>query len=56
MPAQWPKLADELSQAANGDGSDLAIAFRDGRDALQAALVPATALQCADPPGLALRG
>ena len=49
-PAQWPKLADQLNQAANGDGSDLAIAFREGRDVLQAVFVPAVALQCADKP------
>jgi len=53
-PAEWPKLADELNQAANGDGSDLAIAFRESRDILQAALVPAAALQCADKPLLPL--
>jgi pimeloyl-ACP methyl ester carboxylesterase len=53
-PARWPQLADDLNQAANGDGSNLAITFREGRSAIQTALISATALQCADKPPLPL--
>jgi pimeloyl-ACP methyl ester carboxylesterase len=49
-PAKWPQLADDLNQAANGDGSNLEITFRESRSLFQAALVSATALQCADKP------
>lgn len=50
QPAQWPKLADELNQAANDDGSALANTFSAARPIIQGALVSATALQCADKP------
>ena len=57
-PSNWPELADELNQAANGDGSAMAIPVREGRISILASLVPAAALQCADkplpPPGLVL--
>jgi pimeloyl-ACP methyl ester carboxylesterase len=49
-PENWPELADELNQAANGDGSALANTFHDGRSSIQASLVSATALQCNDKP------
>jgi pimeloyl-ACP methyl ester carboxylesterase len=50
QPIGWPKLAAELNQAADGDGSALATAVRSARNTLQQALVPAVALQCADKP------
>ena len=53
-PANWPKLADMLNQAADSDGSDLEISFLETRDSLLTALVSATALQCADKPLLPL--
>ena len=53
-PANWPKLADMLNQAADSDGSDLEISFLEMRDPLLTALVSATALQCADKPLLPL--
>jgi hypothetical protein len=57
-PVKWRGLADELNQAANGDGSAMSIPVRKGRLDLLAILVPAAALQCADkhlpPPGLVL--
>jgi pimeloyl-ACP methyl ester carboxylesterase len=49
-PASWPKLADELDRAAEGDGSALEINFQEGRSAVLQALVPAVSLQCADKP------
>jgi pimeloyl-ACP methyl ester carboxylesterase len=49
-PDQWPELADELNQAANGDGSALATTFHAARSSIQASLVSAAALQCADKP------
>jgi hypothetical protein len=49
-PGQWPVLADELNQAANGDGSPLANTFHKGRSNMEASLVSAVALQCADKP------
>jgi pimeloyl-ACP methyl ester carboxylesterase len=49
-PAKWRQLADDLNQAADGDGSNLAITFREGRSAIQKVLISATALQCADKP------
>jgi pimeloyl-ACP methyl ester carboxylesterase len=53
-PAKWRQLADDLNQAADGDGSNLAITFREGRSAIQKVLISATALQCADKPLLPL--
>jgi pimeloyl-ACP methyl ester carboxylesterase len=50
QPGAWPKLADDLNQAADGDGSNLAITFQEGRSAVQKSLISATALQCADKP------
>jgi pimeloyl-ACP methyl ester carboxylesterase len=49
-PEKWSELADELNQAANGDGSALANTFHDGRSSIQTSLVSATALQCNDKP------
>jgi pimeloyl-ACP methyl ester carboxylesterase len=49
-PDQWPELADELNQAANGDGSALATTFHAARSSIQVSLVSAVALQCADKP------
>jgi pimeloyl-ACP methyl ester carboxylesterase len=49
-PDEWPELADELNQAANGDGSALANTFQKSRNFILSSLVPATALQCADKP------
>jgi len=49
-PETWPKLATELNQAANGDGSALANTVGGNKTLLQKSLVPATALQCADKP------
>jgi pimeloyl-ACP methyl ester carboxylesterase len=49
-PTQWPELADELNEAANGDGSALANTFHDGRSNFESALVSAVALQCNDKP------
>jgi pimeloyl-ACP methyl ester carboxylesterase len=49
-PEKWPELADELNQAANGDGSALANTFHEGQSSIEASLVSATALQCNDKP------
>jgi pimeloyl-ACP methyl ester carboxylesterase len=49
-PGQWPGLADELNQAANGDGSALANTLHGVRNAYESALVSAVALQCNDKP------
>jgi pimeloyl-ACP methyl ester carboxylesterase len=49
-PGQWPVLADELNQAANGDGSAVANTFHEARNGYEQALVSAVALQCADKP------
>jgi hypothetical protein len=49
-PGQWPELADELNQTANGDGSALANTFEPARGFLLSALVPAVALQCSNKP------
>jgi hypothetical protein len=49
-PSSWPELAAGLDEAADGDGSRLAIPVREARGDLQKALVPAVALQCADKP------
>ena len=49
-PASWPQLADDLNQAANGDGSNLAISFSEQRPVILNALVSATTLQCTDKP------
>ena len=49
-PSSWPELAAGLDEAADGDGSRLAIPVREARGLLQNTLVPAVALQCADKP------
>jgi hypothetical protein len=49
-PSQWPELAAGLDEAADGDGSRLAMPVREARAFAQEALVPAVALQCADKP------
>ena len=49
-PTQWPDLATALDEAARGDGSKLESMAREAKPFLQAALVPAVALQCADKP------
>ena len=49
-PAAWPQFATGLDQAANGDGSALETTVSDAKPVFQNALVPATALQCADKP------
>jgi pimeloyl-ACP methyl ester carboxylesterase len=49
-PENWPKLAAELNQAANGDGSALANTVGGFKPDAQESLVAATALQCADKP------
>jgi pimeloyl-ACP methyl ester carboxylesterase len=53
-PSHWPQLADDLNQAADGDGSNLAISFSQQRTGIQQSLISATALQCADKPLLPL--
>jgi pimeloyl-ACP methyl ester carboxylesterase len=54
-PATWKDLAQELDQAADGDGSALENRVAPNKPVFQESLVPATALQCADkrppPPG-----
>jgi len=49
-PAAWPALAANLERAARGDGSALETEAGRARPVFQAALVSATALQCADKP------
>ena len=49
-PGQWPVLADEIDQAANGDGSALANTLHGVRSSFEASLVSAVALQCNDKP------
>jgi pimeloyl-ACP methyl ester carboxylesterase len=49
-PETWPKLATEVNQAADGDGSALANTVAEVTPLLQNALIPSTALQCADKP------
>src|SRR5215467_9311664 len=46
-PAQWPKLADGLNQAADGDGTNLENTFQSASHGSSSAL---TALTCADQP------
>ncbi len=55
MPAKWPQLAEDLNQAAEGDGSNLAITFTEVvRPSILKSLISAAALQCADKPLLPL--
>jgi pimeloyl-ACP methyl ester carboxylesterase len=48
--ATWPVMAEALDQAADGDGSALLTFSRQLPSIVHAAMVPATALQCADKP------
>jgi pimeloyl-ACP methyl ester carboxylesterase len=50
LPAQWPVLADELNQAANGDGSALANTLHGVRSTFESSMISAVALQCNDKP------
>jgi hypothetical protein len=49
-PALWPSMAEALDEAAAGDGSALKAFADQVKPVVHGALVPATALQCADKP------
>jgi pimeloyl-ACP methyl ester carboxylesterase len=50
-PAQWPRLAEDLDAAANGDGSALETSARPARSpSAWAGVTTSAAIQCADGP------
>jgi pimeloyl-ACP methyl ester carboxylesterase len=49
-PSTWPEFARELDLASRGDGSALAEQVQSATPGLEASLVSAVALQCADKP------
>jgi hypothetical protein len=49
-PALWPSMAEALDEAAAGDGSAVKAWVDQLEPVIHAALIPSTALQCADKP------
>jgi pimeloyl-ACP methyl ester carboxylesterase len=49
-PSEWPKLADELAEAARGNGSAIAQLAQNAGPLISSSLNSAVGLQCADKP------